>query len=171
MHWQSLFRSCRASARGIERRPEITTRSIECQSGDPEAHRLANDIGQVLSQAAVRNLSLTPNAYPFLSMYGLFAAHHAALDVSWLTGAFADAGMPILPMPQDLTQHRLTVNALPPNLYLFVGIKPWLSSLENEADDADNPQSESCCRRGLQHRYPTAIPSPKARGSLVIGKG
>jgi len=114
---------------------------IEYQSGDPEAHRLANDIGQALSQAGVRNRSLTPNAYPLQAMYGLFAAHHAALDVSWLTGAFADARMPILLMPQDLTHPRFSVNALPPNLYLFVGTKPWLSSLENDPDDADNPQS------------------------------
>jgi hypothetical protein len=113
---------------------------IEYQSGDPEAHRLANDIGQAFSQAGVRNLSLTPNSYPLQPMYGLFAAHSSTLDVTRLIDACSDSGMPILLAAKDLTQPQLSVNALTPNLYLFVGMKPWRSSLESQAD-ADDPQA------------------------------
>jgi hypothetical protein len=108
---------------------------IEHQTGDPEAHCFANDIGKALADAGVRNISLGPNEYPHHSYYGLLIAHAMALDISLIEGAFRDCGVAIDRRQKDLAQPTLVINGLSPNLYVFVGMKPWPSSLK-EAYDA-----------------------------------
>ncbi len=110
---------------------------IEHQSGDAEAHLYANDIGQVFFEAGITNISLTPNSYPFQSKYGLFAAYSTEIDSTQIIDAFAACGMPITCNQKDLTQPTMLVKGVVPNFYLYVGMKPWPSSLENITDSSD----------------------------------
>jgi hypothetical protein len=107
---------------------------IEHHSGDPEAHRFASDIGQVFADAGVTQIALMPNSYPFQSKYGVLAYPAVQLDATRLFEVFAHYGIPVIVEQKDLAQPTVSVNGLVPSLYIYVGMKPWQSSLENVTD-------------------------------------
>jgi len=112
---------------------------IDYQNSDPEAHRFANDIGLALTDAGVphENLSLAPNSFLFQSIYGLCAAPAAELDAEELFTAFKECGMPVTRSEVNLADPARRVNGVVPTLYVFVGMKPWLSSLEHNTGSSD----------------------------------
>ncbi len=115
---------------------------IEFQKGDPEAHMYANDIGQAVSNNGEIKLSLVPNEYPpppppLQQFYGVFVASDGNFDASAVVNAFSSCGVQAERREKDLSYPTLRVNGLAPNLYIYVGIKPWRSSLEDEADYPD----------------------------------
>lgn len=136
--WRRVSRALRDRlGTAIRRNSDPLVVRIEYQTGDPEAHRYANDIGLALVEAGVDKIALTPNSYPGQSMYGVSAAVSAQLDITRILEAFTEDGVQIAIRQKDLSGPNELVKGVSPNLYLFVGMKPWLSSLENIADPCD----------------------------------
>jgi hypothetical protein len=71
-----------------------------------------------------------PNSYAFQSVYGVIAASSAHLDAGKIFEAFSDGGAAIGPSKEDFPDPALLVAGVVPNLYLFVGMKPWPPGLD-----------------------------------------
>lgn len=136
--WRRVSRELRTRlGTAIRQCPDPLVVRIEYQSGDAEAHRYANDIGRVFVDAGVGNIALAPNSYPHESLYGLLAAVAPQLDATRMLEALSEYRGQISIRQKDLTLPKELVKGVSPNLYLFVAMKPWLSSLENPADPHD----------------------------------
>lgn len=94
---------------------------VEYQYGDEESFVYARDIVTTFVGLAV--IRSEPNTFVGVPTFGLFVAAAAPIDIEVIAKAFDDAGIEFSRMHKDLSAH-LPRNEKPPNLYIFVGLKP-----------------------------------------------
>ncbi|MES1196349.1 MAG: hypothetical protein ABUL58_05335, partial [Steroidobacter sp.] len=102
---------------------------IECPY-DSESHHYANDIGAALQGAGVEHIRLATNTCLESIPYGLWIASEGNFKATALGQGFYASGIYYSEFKKDLSFPTLKVKGLSPNVYIYVGFKPWPSSLE-----------------------------------------
>ena len=94
---------------------------IEFQNGDTEAYIYARDL--VTTFWGVAKIRSGPNSYPMYPMFGIFVETTSPAHMEAISNGFVEAGIQFSRLHKDLSTH-FPRDALAPNAYIFVGLKP-----------------------------------------------